>query len=281
MVNSFETSKTLTNNRQSLRNSSPVNIDELDHTVLPDSRSRPMEASGVSTKGEVLILSAELEPDHACTTKFTKMLDFRKTEKDRHQRIAMKKALVLYMDHVRLNLACFNGCTEFPGAAYHSKNGSTVRTVWALFNSVFWLVVLGMGVLVCALLIPVIGLTKAQRLTWRIASIFFRICLWASSVSYTVIGLENLDPSANYFFACNHQSDYDIPLIFAVVPFWLISIAKSSISYIPIFGWAVALGGTIFIQRSNHKKAVSSLNDGCKALVDRPRRALAHPRQKT
>ena len=72
MVNSVETTKTLTNNRQSLRNSSPVNIDELDHTVLPDSRSLPMEESGVTTKGEVLnfkrrILS-ELEPDHASST---------------------------------------------------------------------------------------------------------------------------------------------------------------------------------------------------------------------
>ena len=167
----------------------------------------------------------------------------------------------------------------FSPAAYNRKNGSIIRTIWALINSVVWLVVLGFGVLVCALMIPIIGLTKAQRLTWRIACIYFRICLWASSVSYTVIGLENLDPAGNYFFACNHQSDYDIPLMFAVVPFWLISIAKSSIAYIPIFGWAVALGGTIFIQRSNHNKAVNSLDGGCKALRRRPRLVawLGHP----
>jgi 1-acyl-sn-glycerol-3-phosphate acyltransferase len=152
-----------------------------------------------------------------------------------------------------------------------------VRSIWALINAVVWLVILGAFVLVGALLIPFIGLTKAQRLTWRIACIYFRICLWASSVSYTVIGTENLDPEGNYFFACNHQSDYDIPLVFAVVLCWLISVAKSSISYIPIFGWAVALGGTIFIQRSNHKKALSSLDDGCKTLRKRPRRAVCLP----
>jgi 1-acyl-sn-glycerol-3-phosphate acyltransferase len=64
---------------------------------------------------------------------------------------------------------------------------------------------------------------------------------------------------------------------FAAFPFWLIAIAKKIIAYFPIFGWAVALGGTIFVQRSNHKKALDSLNAGQKSLQEKPRSVLLFP----
>ena len=55
---------------------------------------------------------------------------------------------------------------------------------------------------------------------------YFKITLSVSDVAYSVIGLENLDPAGHYFFACNHESIYDIPLVFAALPYWLIAIAK-------------------------------------------------------
>ena len=66
-------------------------------------------------------------------------------------------------------------------------------------------------------------------------------------------------------------------MAFAAFPFWLIAIAKKIIAYFPIFGWAVALGGTIFVQRSNHKKALDSLNAGQKSLQEKPRSVLLFP----
>ena len=51
------------------------------------------------------------------------------------------------------------------------------------------------------------GLARSQNLVWRCATIYFRITLWATGISYTIVGLENLDPDENYFFACNHEVD--------------------------------------------------------------------------
>ena len=73
------------------------------------------------------------------------------------------------------------------------------------------------------------------------------------------------------------KSIFDIPVAFAVLPFWLIAIAKNIISYFPFFGWAVALGGTIFVKRSDHSKALKSLNEGQKSLKERPRSVLLFP----
>jgi lysophosphatidate acyltransferase len=158
-------------------------------------------------------------------------------------------------------------------ADYDGKGGSILRTIWAALNALLWLPVCGGLSILCVVLIPVLGLTAAQRLMWRCACVYFRLVLWASGVSYTVVGLERLDPSAHYFFACNHRSDYDIPLAFAALPFWLISIAKSSIACIPVFGWAVALAGSVFIDRADHRRAVGALDRARDDLVARPRSA--------
>ena len=53
---------------------------------------------------------------------------------------------------------------------------------------------------------------------WRCATIYFKIVLWSSGCPYTVEGLEQLDPNGNYFFASNHESLWDVPLIFAGCP---------------------------------------------------------------
>mmetsp|Transcript_22229 Transcript_22229/g.34837 ORF Transcript_22229/g.34837 Transcript_22229/m.34837 type:complete len:337 (+) Transcript_22229:62-1072(+) len=151
------------------------------------------------------------------------------------------------------------------------------RSGMTLFHALFWIPVLGIPGLLCPLLSPFIGFSKAQRWTWRCASIYFRITLWASGISYNVVGLENLNPDSSYFFACNHESIYDIPLAFAGLPFHLIAIAKKAVAYIPILGWAVAAGGTIFIDRGRHQKALDSLDRGRQSLLKRPRSVLLFP----
>ena len=108
-------------------------------------------------------------------------------------------------------------------------------------------------------------------MTWRCSTVFFKIVLWASGCPYTVQGLENLDPDANYFFACNHESLWDVPLVFAVTPFWLISIAKKSLRLVPVFGWAVAAGGTVWIDRKNHEADMKSMQTAEQSLRKRPR----------
>ena len=54
-------------------------------------------------------------------------------------------------------------------------------------------------------LFVVSGVSRYQRMVWLCARIYFKLLLRASQVSYTVIGLENLDQSKHYIFACNHE----------------------------------------------------------------------------
>jgi len=155
--------------------------------------------------------------------------------------------------------------------------GSIFRTLWVWLNILIWTLLCGIPAMLCILLVPFLGLSGAQRLTWRCAVVFFRLVLWSSNCPYTVTGLENVDPDGNYFFAANHESLWDVPLLFSVLPYWLIAVAKKSIAMVPIFGWAVAAGGTVWVDRKNSASAKKTMDEAEKSLRARPRSVLVFP----
>lgn len=151
--------------------------------------------------------------------------------------------------------------------------------MWCLLNALFWVFAIGIPGLLSLLFIPVLGRTNVQRFIWYCACTYFKLILWSAGISFQVVGLENLDPKGNYVFACNHASFFDtvIPIIFSVLPYWLISISKKSVSKIPIFGWLVASGGSIFVERANQQESIESMKAGALSLQNNPRSVLLFP----
>jgi len=76
------------------------------------------------------------------------------------------------------------------------------------------------------------------------------LILKTSGVDVQVEGLDRLDPSRSYVFAANHQSIYDIPILFASLPFQLRIISKESIGRIPFMGWHLQRTGHVLVDRS-------------------------------
>jgi 1-acyl-sn-glycerol-3-phosphate acyltransferase len=85
----------------------------------------------------------------------------------------------------------------------------------------------------------------------RCARAWSWLILKTSGVRVSVEGLERLDPSRSYVFAANHQSTYDIPILFASLPFQLRIIAKESLGKIPFMGWHLWRAGHVLVDRSN------------------------------
>jgi 1-acyl-sn-glycerol-3-phosphate acyltransferase len=67
----------------------------------------------------------------------------------------------------------------------------------------------------------------------------------------TVNGLERVTEGETYVFVSNHQSIYDIPVIFASLPFQLRIIAKESLGNFPFLGWHLRRAGHLLVDRSN------------------------------
>ena len=81
------------------------------------------------------------------------------------------------------------------------------------------------------------------------ARLWGRLILLTSGTRVKVTGLEHLVPGRSYVFAANHQSIYDIPIVFASVPFQLRIVAKASLGRIPFMGWHLHRAGHLLVDR--------------------------------
>jgi 1-acyl-sn-glycerol-3-phosphate acyltransferase len=86
-----------------------------------------------------------------------------------------------------------------------------------------------------------------------------RWIFWSCGVRVEVQGLENVDPARPCVFMSNHQSVTDIGALVLTLPVSWRFVAKRELTWIPLFGWALALGGHPIVDRGNHERAVASL----------------------
>lgn len=83
----------------------------------------------------------------------------------------------------------------------------------------------------------------------RCARAWSWLILATTGVRVTITGLERLNHGQTYVFASNHQSIYDIPVIFASLPFQLRIIAKDSLGRFPVLGWHLRRTGHMLVDR--------------------------------
>ena len=83
----------------------------------------------------------------------------------------------------------------------------------------------------------------------RCARIWSWLILATTGVRVQVRGLERLERGKTYVFVGNHQSIYDIPVVFASLPFQLRIIAKQSLGSFPFLGWHLSRSGHLLVNR--------------------------------
>ena len=89
----------------------------------------------------------------------------------------------------------------------------------------------------------------------RCARWWSRLILVTTGVQVTVEGLERIVPGKTYVFVANHQSIYDIPVLFWSIPFQLRIIAKESLVNFPMLGPHLKRTGHMLVDRSRPDKA--------------------------
>ncbi len=77
------------------------------------------------------------------------------------------------------------------------------------------------------------------------------LILKTTRVDVHVEGLERIVPGTTYVFVSNHQSIYDIPVLFTNLPYQLRIIAKASLAKFPVLGWHLRRGGHLFVDRAH------------------------------
>ena len=120
------------------------------------------------------------------------------------------------------------------------------RTVFYLIPAIsVYTIVLGTVSLLSTLI------DRKGNFAHKCARVWARLILVTTGVRVRVSGLERLDPGRSYVFAANHQSIYDIPIVFASLPYQLRIVAKESLGRIPFMGWHLHRAGHLLVDRKN------------------------------
>ena len=82
-----------------------------------------------------------------------------------------------------------------------------------------------------------------------------------------IIGNENIDPNKSYIFVANHQSMFDIFLVYGYLNAKFKWIMKQEIRNTPLLGKACESMGHIFVDRSNPMRAQKSLKEAQERLL--------------
>jgi 1-acyl-sn-glycerol-3-phosphate acyltransferase len=105
----------------------------------------------------------------------------------------------------------------------------------------------------------------------RCARAWAWLVLKTTGVDVSVRGAEQLDPRRSYVFASNHQSIYDIPIVFTALPLQLRIVAKASLGNFPFLGWHLRRTGHLLVDRKNPGagvvKKMARLVSGAKSLI--------------
>jgi 1-acyl-sn-glycerol-3-phosphate acyltransferase len=114
------------------------------------------------------------------------------------------------------------------------------------------------SILFAALAILGSAIPPRGRFMFAMARLWSHSLLTAACLEITVERQAELDPRQTYVFLSNHQSLFDIPLLLATVAVPVRMMAKRSLFAIPLFGWSLAAGGFIPIDRGDRSTARES-----------------------
>ncbi len=110
--------------------------------------------------------------------------------------------------------------------------------------------------IICSILSVIFSLAdRSGRSYLWLAKIWSRSCLLSFGVRVKITGTEHIKKGQNYVYAANHSSYMDIPILLAYIPDNLRLTLRSSLTRIPVWGWALLVSPFLVLDRSNPKKA--------------------------
>ncbi len=150
-------------------------------------------------------------------------------------------------------------------------SASLVKTpVWLILYPLWqWLVFMPIAVLVTiiggVLAVPT-ALVSPRAANRQIAVRWAQILTRLTPARVEVEGLEHVDPDRSYVVVANHQSQFDIPLIYGYSRLDLRWVMKAELHKIPFVAAGCRAIGHIFIDRSDPEQARQAINAAVKRL---------------
>lgn len=141
-----------------------------------------------------------------------------------------------------------------------------------LYQLYKWLFVLPFFLInsvIFGILAVLISLLTTQRLSHILAGVMWaKLNCILTPVIVKVKGRENINPKQPYVIVVNHQSAYDIIVLYARLGIDFKWVMKKEIKKIPGVGFGSQACGHIFIDRSSTKAAIETINSAKSKIKD-------------
>jgi 1-acyl-sn-glycerol-3-phosphate acyltransferase len=109
------------------------------------------------------------------------------------------------------------------------------------------------------------GMISSETCDQRLDS-WSRSLLQSAKVRLEVNGREHLVPNEPYLIMSNHQSHYDIPVLFQAMQIPMRMVAKKELFRIPFLSGAMRAAGFIELDRRHQRRAIEALSTACESL---------------
>jgi 1-acyl-sn-glycerol-3-phosphate acyltransferase len=107
-----------------------------------------------------------------------------------------------------------------------------------------------------------------QKISGYCGTAWARLNSFFTPMLVSVSGKENIQKNTSYIIVPNHQSYYDIFLIYGWLGMFIRWVMKIELRKVPVFGYCCEKMGHIYIDRSSTQAAIDSLNAAKDDLAD-------------
>ena len=121
---------------------------------------------------------------------------------------------------------------------------------------------------VCGILAIIASLLFTPRTGGMFAVLWARINSFFTPMTVHVIGAENLEPGVSYVITSNHQSMYDIYVLYGWMGVDFKWVMNKELEQVPVLGLACKVLGHIYIDRSDSKSAVETIRAAKTKIVN-------------
>jgi len=139
---------------------------------------------------------------------------------------------------------------------------------WTLPVTAWGLLSLPLTAVSILLAAPFLG---GRRAFWTIAPLWARLIFRLCGEGPVVLGWDDLPEEIrsereSVIFMSNHESNLDPPVLISAIPIPAVYLSKKELMWMFPVGWAAKMAGTIFIDRSNRERAMTSLHQAAKEI---------------
>ncbi|MBI9076613.1 MAG: 1-acyl-sn-glycerol-3-phosphate acyltransferase [Desulfatibacillum sp.] len=143
------------------------------------------------------------------------------------------------------------------------------RKIYQFYKWLFFIPILAVSTCFFGLLAVVLCLFMDPKIVGQLSGVpWARVNSFVTPMRVRIRGRENVNPTQSYVVCANHQSQYDIFVLYGKLGIDFKWVMKAELRKVPFLGVACARLGHIFIDRSNTEKAVATINAAREKIIN-------------